>query len=78
MANDFRANRNPLKKPHKGVKSLSHGRAVGGRPPTRVPTTFLPATAGSRMGGVGGDAAAWVFETGPEGPHWLVKPRGLT
>ncbi len=75
MTNEFRANRNPLKKPLKGVKSLSHGRPVRGRPRMRVPTTFLPTTAGSRTGGVGGEAAAWVLETGPEGPHKLVKPR---
>jgi len=41
-------------------------------------TTFLPTTGGSVTGGVGGKAAAWVFQTWPDGPHKLVKPPGLT
>jgi hypothetical protein len=75
ISNEFRANRNPLKKPHERVKSLSHGRLVGGRPPTPVWTILLRTTAGSVAGGVGGKAVAWEFETGLERPQKLKNPR---
>jgi hypothetical protein len=69
MVNEFRAKRNPLNKRYRRAKSLSHGRPVGGRPPTQGWTTFLATTGGSVTGEVGGRTADWMIETGPEGPH---------
>jgi hypothetical protein len=77
MSNEFRANRNPLKKPHRAAKSLSHGRPAGGRPPMRGLTTFRPSTGGQVTGEVGGDDAAQVIESGSQGLPKPVKYPGL-
>ena len=71
MSNEFRANRNLQKKPHKACEEPESRQSGRWEAPDAGVDGFLPHP--TTHGRSRGCAAAWVFETGPEGPR-LVKP----